>query len=109
MVQPHSSTMKSNLLAVELSPSLGFLGQNTQDLSLQGSHSLPLLLSSWTSKVPASLRPSEKVLVGSTRRENCFWNISSFQPPDQVLPWHPALGTFPKIQQKDKREPKRRK
>lgn len=48
------------------------------------------------------------VLTG-IRKENCFWNISSFQTSYQVFPSHPKRGMSPKIQQKDKRKPKRGK
>lgn len=68
---------------------------------------MPLLFSSSTSKVPQPLRATSvrdvAALVGA-KGENSFWNISSFQTPDQVFPSHPSLGTFSKIQQKKKKK-----
>ena len=46
MAVSYGSTMKGDRVALETSPLLGILGENTKALSLHGAHSLSLLLSS---------------------------------------------------------------
>lgn len=103
MIGPNCSPMNRNLLALEASPSLGTLGENTTDPAckcparcLSCSRPKPQ-----KSPRPCIPHPSGKVLVG-IKGKRCFWNTSSFRPFGQVLPSHPSLRTFSKIQQKMK-------
>lgn len=100
MVQPSSSTMKSNLLALEVSG-----GERAQPVLTGVLFRCLLCLKPPNPSEHLQQPPPPRFRV-SIQGENCFWDVSFFQPPDQVLPSHPTLGMFPrKIQQKDKRKP----
>lgn len=105
MVRLIRSTMTSNLLALEVSVAWDSRGEHERPVLVRSlahclfcSHPQPQ-----KSHSPYVLHPSEKVLVGA-KGENSFWNISSFQTPDQVSPSHPSLRTLSQIQQRNKRK-----